>query len=172
MSIDQRVVPDVVPQLDYRGLFGWPVRWHNGELMLVTGSGIGAVTVPKALADRVLDSLARQGCSGPAVNVPTKRGTVVMLLVETDALTFDDTPLPEGVQVLPTGSGVPLPGNGPGNLARWLVAPDEHQRWLPSLAAVLASIRSVARGGPAREPRWDHKGLTTVRPRTRRTAIE
>jgi hypothetical protein len=131
--------------LDYRRVFGWPVQRHNNALTLVTGSGIGAVAVPRSLSDRVLASVARQGCDGPAVCVLTKHGTVVILLVEADVLAPAESSLPEGVRVLRAGTGVPLPDErSPHDLTHWLVAPDPNQRWLPSLTAVLASIRSVA----------------------------
>lgn len=146
MHTDQNVALDNTSRLDYRGVFGWPVRWHNGGLLLVTGSGIGAVTVPKALSDQVLESVARQGCSGPALSVPTKQGLVMILLVETDTLAADEVSLPPGVRVLTAGTAIPLPGgHRTDELARWLIPPDTRQRWLPSLAAVLTSIRSACR---------------------------
>ncbi|GAB2986700.1 hypothetical protein LWP59_09830 [Amycolatopsis acidiphila] len=130
--------------LDYRRVFGWPVQWHNNALTLVTGSGIGAVAVPRSLADRVLAGVARQGCEGPAVCVLTKHGSIAVLLVEADVLAPADSSLPEGVRVLTAGTGIPLPDErSPHNLTHWLVPPDTHHRWLPSLTAVLASIRSV-----------------------------
>ncbi|WP_246243617.1 hypothetical protein [Amycolatopsis pithecellobii] len=126
---------------DYRRVFGWPVGWHNGGLALVTGSGIGAIAIPRPMADRVLPNLARQGCDGPALAVPTKHGAVVMLLVEADVLAPDS--LPSGVRVLTAGTMIPLPGDrNPNQLTHWIVPPDTHHRWLPSLNGVLACIRS------------------------------
>jgi len=146
MSVDPSVVSEGTPRLDYRGVFGWPVRWHNGGLTLAVGSGIGAVAIPKGMAEPVIDSVARQGCSGPALSVPTRQGMVVILLVEADALAALDEPLPEGVRVLTAGTTIPLPNDRrPDELARWLVAPDEYQRWLPSQTAVLSTIRAVFR---------------------------
>ncbi|HJQ46758.1 MAG TPA: hypothetical protein VJ870_10615 [Amycolatopsis sp.] len=147
MSVEPPVVRETAtPRLDYRGVFGWPVRWHNGGLTLVTGGGIGGVAVPKGLAEQIISNVGRQGCSGPAVSVPTRHGMVVILLVEADALAALDDPLPDGVKVLTAGTAIPLPNERrPDDLARWLVPPDIHQRWLPSQTAVLASIRSVFR---------------------------
>jgi hypothetical protein len=142
MLVEQTVLPETTARLDYRGVFGWPVHWHNNGPKLVVGSGIGAVALPKALSGRVLEGVARQGCSGPALSLPTKHGLVVFLLVESDALAPAEETLPEGVRVLSAGTTIPLPRDRD-DLARWLVAPDPHQRWLPSLAAVVATIRSA-----------------------------
>ncbi|OXM67431.1 MULTISPECIES: hypothetical protein [Amycolatopsis] len=132
--------------MDYRRTFGWPVHWQNGTLNFVIGAGIGAVAVPRARAEQVLENLARQGCRGPALSVPTKHGSVVIFLVEADILGSDAEFLPSDVRVLTAGTSIPLPGtHGPADLARWIVAPDPHQRWLPSLTAVLAAIRSAGR---------------------------
>lgn len=126
--------------LDYRQVFGWPVQWENGGLSLVTGSGIGAVAVPRSMSEGVLARVARQECAGPAVSVPTKRGAVVILLAEADVLAPGS--LPEGVHVLTSGATVPLPdGNSPHQLTHWVIPPDPQHRWLPSLNAVLACIR-------------------------------
>ncbi|EHR50269.1 hypothetical protein SacmaDRAFT_2013 [Saccharomonospora marina XMU15] len=131
-------------RVDYRGTFGWPVQWDRGGLRLVTGSGVGAVVVPRRISDAVLASLARQGCDGPALTLPTRREMVTVLLVETDDFAVAEAPLPEGVQVLAAGSTVPLPDeHNPNALARWRVQPDPRQRWLPSLAAVLATISAT-----------------------------
>ncbi|HKS46558.1 MAG TPA: hypothetical protein VJT49_15880 [Amycolatopsis sp.] len=146
MQTEQNAVSAIAPRLDYRGLFGWPVSWHNGGLMLVTGSGVGAVTVPRALSDQVLESLARQGCAGPALSLPTKQGVVVILLVETDTLASGEESLPTGVRVLNAGASIPLPEHRRADeLAHWIVPPDTSQRWLPSLTAVLTCIRSSCR---------------------------
>ncbi|TNC29050.1 hypothetical protein [Amycolatopsis alkalitolerans] len=137
MTVQETAGPET---LDYRRVFGWPVHWHGGALTLETGSGIGAVAVPRAMAEPVLAGVARQGCAGPAVSVPTKHGAVVMLLVEADVLAPGS--LPDGVRVLTAGTTIPLPGDrSPHALTHWIVPPDTHQRWLPSLTAVLASIR-------------------------------
>ncbi|WP_245992730.1 hypothetical protein [Prauserella muralis] len=152
MRAEQSLMPEPTARLDecstpdYRGLFGWPVRWQGGAPVLVTGSGIGAVLVPRSLSDQVLYSLSRQGCAGPALSVPTRRGSVVLLLVEADAPAFDLQPLPDGVRVLTAGTTIPLPDERrPDDLSHWIVEPDTHQRWLPSLAAVLTCIRSAGR---------------------------
>ncbi|KAA9161634.1 hypothetical protein FPZ12_014095 [Amycolatopsis acidicola] len=149
MRVEQHVVPQQpAPRVDYRGAFGWPVHWHEGGLRLVTGSGIGAVAVPKSLSDRVLESVARQGCAGPTLNVPTKHGMIVVLLVDADVLAPGETELPPGVRVLTAGTAIPLPTEQrPNEIARWVIPPDTSQRWLPSLAAVLTSIHTVS---PAR----------------------
>ncbi|TVT56614.1 hypothetical protein ORV05_10485 [Amycolatopsis cynarae] len=145
MRLEQNPMPaTAAPRWDYRGTFGWPVRWHNDGLTLVTGSGITAVAIPKAMAGPVLAALARQGCSGPALSLPTKQGMVAILLAEADMLASVGETLPPEVKILTAGTAIPLPNERrPDDLAHWLVAPDTHQRWLPSLAAVLASIRSV-----------------------------
>ena len=146
MRVEETVLPETGTRLDYRGVFGWPVRWHDGGLTLVTGGGIGAVAIPKGLAEQIIENLARQGCSGPSLSVPTRHGMVVILLVEADALAALEDPLPEGVKVITAGTSIPLPNeHRPDDLARWIVAPDVQQRWLPSQTAVLASIRSVFR---------------------------
>lgn len=146
MSVQQNVESGIARVTEYRRVFGWPVRWHNNALTLVTGSGIGAVAVPRSLSERVLASVARQGCEGPTVCVLTKHGAVVVLLVEADMLAPTEDSLPEGVRVITAGTGIPLPDErSPHDLTHWVVAPDTHNRWLPSLTAVLASIRTVAK---------------------------
>ena len=110
MSVESPTAGESTPsRLDYRGVFGWPVHWHNGGLTLVTGCGIGAVAVPKSLAEQIIANVARQGCAGPALSVPTRHGMVVILLVEADALAALEDPLPDGVQVLTAGTAIPLP---------------------------------------------------------------
>lgn len=142
MTIQEHV--DAGTAVDYRRVFGWPVQRHGDGLRLVTGAGIGAVALPRGLSDRVLAGVARQGCEGPAVSVPTKHGAVVILLVEADVLAPAESSLPDGVRVLTAGTAIPLPDErSPHELTHWLVAPDPNHRWLPSLTAVLASIRSV-----------------------------
>lgn len=144
MRLEQNPTPTTAPRWDYRGTFGWPVRWHNDGLSLVTGSGITAVAIPKAMAGAVLAALARQGCSGPALSLPTKQGMVAILLAEADTLASAGQTLPPGVKILTAGTAIPLPSERrPDDLSHWLVAPDTQQRWLPSLAAVLTNIRSV-----------------------------
>ena len=145
MSVQQELEPGAGHGVEYRRVFGWPVRWHEGALELVTGSGIGAVAVPRSLADRVLSAVARQGCEGPAVCVLTKRGSVVVLLVEADAPAPGEDSLPGGVRVLTAGTPIRLPDERSSrDLTHWIVPPDPSRRWLPSLASVLASIRAVA----------------------------
>lgn len=144
MTLQQNVEP-AVRTPDYQHMFGWPVEWRNDSLHLVLSSGIGAVAIPRGLADRVLEAVTRQGCEGPVVCVLTKRGAVAILLAEADVLAPGADTLPEGVRVLAAGSTIPLPDErSPHDLTHWLVAPDTHHRWLPSLTAVLASVRSVA----------------------------
>lgn len=144
MTVQENAEP-AVRTLDYQHTFGWPVQWQGNSLRLVVGSGIGAVAIPRSLADRVLETVARQGCNGPAVCVLTKHGSVAVLLAEADMLAPSADMLPDGVRVLTAGSTVPLPDErSPHDLTHWLVPPDTHQRWLPSLTAVLAAVRSVA----------------------------
>src|SRR3954454_22198002 len=118
MGVDQNAVHETTTRLDYRGVFGWPVRWHNGGQMLVTGSGIAAVAVPKSTPDPVLESVARQGCPGPALSMPTKHGMVVILLAEADILAPLEADLPPEVEGLTAGTAIPLPNERrPDNLA-------------------------------------------------------
>ncbi|PXY29211.1 hypothetical protein DI005_09830 [Prauserella sp. PE36] len=132
---------------DYRGVFGWPVRWEATGPHLVIGSGIGAVAMPKAQSEAVLAGLARQDCLGPVLAIPTKREMMSVLLVEAELPAWGDAPPPEQVRVLPAGTTVPLPDwRRPEIHARWIVEPDAHRRWLPSLGAVLATIRSSTPG--------------------------
>src|SRR5262245_41266989 len=125
MRVEQHVVPQQTsPRVDYRGAFGWPVHFHEGGLRLVTGSGIAAVAIPKALSERVLDSVARQGCAGPTLNVPTKHGMIVVMLVDTDVLAPSEAELPAGVRVLSAGTAIPLPTEQrPDEIARWVIPP-------------------------------------------------
>lgn len=146
MQTQSKMAVRTAESVDYRGVFGWPVRPHTGGPVLVTGAGVGAVALPKALAGQVLESLERHGCSSPALSVPTRQGTIVILLVETDSPATDEETLPPGVRVLTAGTAIPLPaGHTPDDLRRWIVPPDTSQRWLPGLAAVLTSIRSACR---------------------------
>jgi hypothetical protein len=144
MRLEQDPVATTAPGLDYRGIFGWPVHAQGERLELVVGSGIAAVALPKSMAQLVLERVARQGCSGPALSRPTRNGTVVIILAEADTLPPPERDLPPEVRMLPAGTAVPLPdGHGNDERARWLVAPDTRRRWLPSLAAILAGIHSI-----------------------------
>lgn len=127
---------------DYRGTYGWPVEQHAGGQRLITGSGVAAVVVPRALSDAVLADLRKLDCAGPALALPTRRERITVLLAEADDFGAHQ-PLPAGIRVLPAGSVVPLPDGSQECAARWLVAPDASRRWLPSLGAVLAAVASV-----------------------------
>ncbi|GAA1247762.1 hypothetical protein GCM10009676_37480 [Prauserella halophila] len=132
---------------DYRGTYGWPVEQHAGGQRLITGSGVAAVVVPRALSDAVLADLRKLDCAGPALGLPTRRERVTVLLAEADVFGSAHQPLPGGVRVLPAGSVVPLPDGGQKCAAWWLVAPDASRRWLPSLGAVLATVSSMPVAG-------------------------
>lgn len=134
---------------DYRGTFGWPVEEYAGGFRLITGSGVAAVVVPRALSDAVLTDLRKLDCLGPTLGLPTRRERVTALLAEADDFGATHHRPPEGVRVLPAGSVVPLPDGRPECAAQWLVEPDPFRRWLPSLGAVLAALASgsVARAG-------------------------
>ncbi|OLT41133.1 hypothetical protein BJF85_24750 [Saccharomonospora sp. CUA-673] len=128
---------------DYRGTFGWPVEQYAGGFRLITGSGVAAVVVPRALSDAVLTDLRKLDCLGPALGLPTRRERVTVLLAEADDLGAAHHEPPEGIRVLPAGSIVPLPDGRAECAAQWLVEPDAIRRWLPSLGAVLAAVASM-----------------------------
>ncbi|KID30766.1 hypothetical protein HQ32_02271 [Prauserella sp. Am3] len=128
---------------DYRGTFGWPVEQYAGGFRMITGSGVAAVVVPRALSDAVLTDLRKLDCLGPALGLPTRRERVTVLLAEADDFGAAHHQPPDGVRVLPAGSVVPLPDGRPDCAAQWLVEPDAFRRWLPSLGSVLAALATV-----------------------------
>ncbi|MGW4525372.1 glycogen operon protein GlgX [Amycolatopsis sp. NPDC004378] len=151
MSLDQKVPTSSSAPRDpagdrvdayYGRLFGWPVKWRGTHPFLALENGICAVTLPKLSAGPVLSRLAATGCQGPAMHLPTPHGPRVALLAETDGLFPARDALPKDVEVLAWGTLLPLPvGARRVEVAtEWLTAPDPHQRWLPSLGAVLAAV--------------------------------
>ena len=151
MSLDQQVPTSTAALGDpagdrvdayYGRVFGWPVRWRGVHPFLALENGICAVTLPKLSAGPVLARLAATGCQGPAMHLPTQQGPRVAVLAETDGLIPPRSALPPTVEVLAWGTLLPLPvGTHRVDVAtEWLSAPDPHQRWLPSLGAVLAGI--------------------------------
>ncbi|RSN60832.1 glycogen operon protein GlgX [Amycolatopsis sp. WAC 04182] len=149
MSLDHQVLPvesrSIRPRGDafYGRLFGWSLKWRGPQPFLVLEGGICAVTLPKINGAEVLGRLADTGCGGPAMAVLTQQGPRVAILAETDGLLPSRDTLPQHVEVLAWGTLLPLPvdsGRAEAH-AEWLSAPDPRQRWLPSLDAVLASVR-------------------------------
>ncbi|MFD6071005.1 MULTISPECIES: glycogen operon protein GlgX [Amycolatopsis] len=149
MSLDHQVLPvesrSIRPRGDafYGRLFGWSLKWRGPQPFLVLEGGICAVTLPKINGAEVLGRLADTGCGGPALTVLTQQGPRVAILAETDGLLPSRDSLPQHVEVLAWGTLLPLPADS-GRAeahAEWLSAPDPRQRWLPSLDAVLASVR-------------------------------
>ncbi|MGK3203156.1 glycogen operon protein GlgX [Amycolatopsis sp. MEPSY49] len=151
MTLDQQVQPsesgtrpDPVPErceLRYDQLFGWSVRRRGVQSFLALERGICAVTLPKLSAGPVIARLAANGCAGPALVIPMRRGPHVALLAEVDGLIPSRSELPEDAEVLAWGALLPLPDRARRDAAaEWLIAPDPRQRWLPSLDAVLAGI--------------------------------
>ncbi|GLY66791.1 hypothetical protein [Amycolatopsis taiwanensis] len=126
----------------YRRLFGWPVKPHrDGSVALVLENGLCAVVIPKLTSDRVIRNLDKAECHGPVLDLPTPRGARLVILAEADGIVPPANLLPKGVELLHSGAVVPLP-SAQNFLTGWFRPPDPHQRWLPSLGAVLAIVQT------------------------------
>jgi hypothetical protein len=128
----------------YSRLFGWSSRWHDRRLFLVLENGLCAVTIPKLTSARLLDNLARTGCQGPILDLPTPRGARLAILADADGLVPARDSLARDVELLHSGAVLPLPMKQwfQQPSVEWFRAPDPRQRWLPSLTAVLAGVQS------------------------------
>lgn len=146
----QNFTPD-----DYRHMFGWMVNEVDGNAFLMLGHGMVGVVMPPTLAGAAVNLLRSQGFRGPVLEVSTG-ARVWIVLADPNGLVLCEPELPAGVKMLGCSAPVPLPCESGGS-ARWIIPPDVHHRWLPTLAAVLAAVpgrrKLDARGGQPTAPR-------------------
>lgn len=147
----------------YRHQFGWIVHEVDGSAYLSLRHGMVGVAMPPTRAGEAVNALRSQGSRGPVLEVGTG-APVWVVLADPNGRVLSEPELPAGIRVLGCSTLVPLPGTS-SRPARWIVPPDVHHRWLPTLDAVLAAVRA---GHPsARDRRTRHrtgKGVRHVRP--------
>jgi hypothetical protein len=125
----------------YREHFGWTVDDRENTPHLVLGQNMVGLAVPRASGGAVLEYLLHQEIRGPVLEFDM--GTWVFL-ADSNGLVLNPADLPAGVRFLSCGVALPMPLSPRSTSVRWIVAPDVRQRWLPSLAAVVAAIRASA----------------------------
>ncbi|NKQ55003.1 hypothetical protein HFP15_19150 [Amycolatopsis sp. K13G38] len=126
----------------YRLHFGWTVADREKIPHLVLGHNMVGLATPPAEGGAVLGYLQRHDLAGPVLE--PEMGTWVFL-ADANGLVVNPAELPADVRLLGCGTTLPVPMTAQGGAARWVVAPDVKQRWLPSLAAIVAAVRATAR---------------------------
>lgn len=121
--------------------FGWTVDNRENAPHLVLGQNMVGLAVPRAGGSAALEYLLRQEIRGPVLELDM--GTWVFL-ADSNGLVLSPADLPASVRFLSCGTALPMPLISGSTSVRWIVAPDVRQRWLPSLAAVVAAIRASA----------------------------
>lgn len=124
----------------YEELLGWTVDPSGGRALLALGRSLVAVCVPPAIGPGVADHLRELGAEGPVLAVAGEVPHWVFLADPNGAVVSGDE-LPAGVVVLdcPSRISIPAVGLSVGG-SRWVVPPNPHRRWLPTLAAVLCAV--------------------------------
>lgn len=124
----------------YEELLGWTVNPSGGRALLALGRSLVAVLVPGQIAPEVADHLRELDADGPVLAVVGEDPHWVFLADPNGAVVSRDE-LPAGVVVLdcPSRISIPAVGMSVGG-SRWVVPPNPHRRWLPTLAAVLCAV--------------------------------
>lgn len=125
----------------YREHFGWTVDNRENGPHLVLGQNMVGLAVPRAGGNAVLEYLLRQEIRGPVLEVDM--GTWVFL-ADSNGLVLSPADLPASVRFLSCGTALPMPLTSGSAAVHWIIPPNVRQRWLPSLAAVVAAIQASA----------------------------
>lgn len=125
----------------YRALFGWTIDPDDGWALLRLGNGMIGVVVPASTGPMVAAVLRRDDAECPVLAV-TRESPSWLFLVDADGYVPTGDELPDGVSLLGYATRVPIPAaDARFGQARWAIPPDQHRRWLPTLAAVMCAIR-------------------------------
>lgn len=125
----------------YRELLGAGVEEYRGRLFLPMGFGLVGVALSPFLGRAVVHRLARTDTCGPVLELADGWNCWV-ILTDPNGLVLAREDLPRGVEVLGCPRRVPLPTSATGPV-RWVVPPNPQHRWLPTLASVMAAVRSA-----------------------------
>ncbi|HJQ47660.1 MAG TPA: hypothetical protein VJ870_15285 [Amycolatopsis sp.] len=125
----------------YREHFGWTVNEEENAPRLVLGHNMVALAMARTTGGVVLDYLCRHDTRGPVLELDP--GTWVFL-ADSNGLVLNAADLPDGVRLLGCGTAIPVPLTARHLPVRWVVAPNVRQRWLPSLAALVAAAQTTA----------------------------
>lgn len=131
--------PSSTPTETYSRLYGWRVVREADIDFLVMGAGLIGVAVPAMLARRAYDRLARSGNRGPILRLDTNPRSW-LFLADPNGEVLAQSDLPFDVKLWNCPSRVPLPSSSC-KLTCWVVPPHQRQRWLPTLAAVVAATK-------------------------------
>ncbi|TNC26413.1 hypothetical protein [Amycolatopsis alkalitolerans] len=126
----------------YREHFGWMVDDRENPPRLLLGHNMVALTMPRTRGVAVLEYLCRQDIRSPVLEPDLGSWA---FLADSNGLVLTPGDLPEDVKLLGCGAMLPVPLTTANPAVRWVVAPDVRQRWLPSLAALMAAVRTMAR---------------------------
>jgi hypothetical protein len=124
----------------YHAVFGWDIDYRDNVVLLVLGQGLVALVAPVPVGTEALARLRHFGADGPVFAVDGLRPHWVFL-AEADEYILPAARLPAGVEILGCGQALPIPSAEVSSGRRWIVAPDDRRRWLPTLSAVLLGIR-------------------------------
>ena len=126
----------------YREHFGWRVDDREHPPRLLLGDNMVALAMPRGAGKVVLDYVCRHDNRGPVIELDP--GSWVFL-ADSNGLVLTPSDLPDDVKMLGVGVGLPMPLALGSVGVRWVVAPNVQQRWLPSLAALVAAVHATAR---------------------------
>lgn len=126
----------------YREHFGWTVNDRENPPHLVLGHNMVALAMTRTRGGAVLEYLCRTDTHGPVLELDP--GTWVFL-ADSNGLVLGPTDLPDEVKLLGCGVALPVPMTSKSAMVRWAVAPNVRQRWLPSLAALVAAVHATVR---------------------------
>lgn len=129
---------------EYARAWGWRTVIDNGRLMLPMSQGVAALVVPRTALTSVIPMLKRLDCVCPCLSTPGEDGRL-MILADWDGLIVSQNQVPRGARLALPNEMLPLPPTRlPSGVVRWIVAPHEGYRYLPTVSAVLMSIGLAA----------------------------
>lgn len=125
---------------EYRDRLAWSVQVIGTSLVLPLTNGLAAVSIPPSMALLTLRNVKQLAGVGPTTVEPGFPGRVVFL-VDANDLVVPQVELPCGVRFFGAPHAVALPPTSlPAGPVKWVHAPSARHRWLPTAAAVLASL--------------------------------
>lgn len=124
----------------YRDLFGGQVEERAGRIVLNLGGGIVGLAMKPSMGRHVVHALRRHEVDGPMIEFAGSRPRWVFL-ADPNGAVISSAMLPPGTELIGYQATVPLPRSG--RSTRWVIPPARDRRWLPTIDAVIGSVRAV-----------------------------